>query len=55
MGEEAQVGKNTEKKQEREDQRRWQSWILLVVEVGIIGGALLGVVTEELFLWELCR
>lgn len=33
---------NTERKLRREDQRKWQSWILLVVELGMVGNALLG-------------
>lgn len=30
---------NTDRKQKREGQRRWQSQALLAVEVGIVGGA----------------
>lgn len=44
---------NTERKLKREDQRRWQNWILLAVRLGIVGSALLGAVTTELALWEL--
>lgn len=31
---------NIERKLKREDQRKWQSWILLVVELGMVGSAL---------------
>lgn len=41
-GERMQDRKNTDRKQKGEGQRRWQSGTLLVVEGGIISGALLG-------------